>query len=140
MLSRTARPRGGSFHLHPKPLMAIDFYVNSFIEIVRFLSNDHVNCDASTKLRTIVDEDFNESDFDIALNTFEATHRLAFNDSLFEVTFDLIGELSIEEMLEKYLDTKTEQKDPLFVAERVQMIMDNQYRDIFGDEGEFPVE
>ena len=54
---------------------------------------------------------------------FEATHRLSFKEELVNIPIDQYEDLSLEEFLDAYLDL-TEQKDPLFVAQRFRMFED----------------
>jgi hypothetical protein len=65
-------------------------------------------------------DEFDDVDFEMALCCFEATHRLAFKQSLVDVPVEQYEELSLEEFIENYLDL-TEQKSPLFVAQRFRM-------------------
>lgn len=96
------------------------YYTSSFIDIIHYLSDSLVQCDASTKIAELFGEEFDDVDFEMAMCCFEATHRLAFRPELVDVPIDHYEEFSLEEFLEAYLDV-SEQKDPLFVAQRFRM-------------------
>ncbi|MEK0446283.1 MAG: hypothetical protein RLZZ399_1604 [Verrucomicrobiota bacterium] len=98
----------------------MSFYTSSFIQIIHYVSEALVQCDANTKLAELFGDEFDDVDFELALCCFEATHRLAFRDELQTVTLDQYEDLTIEEFLETYLDPQ-EQADALFVAKRFRM-------------------
>ncbi len=97
-----------------------NYYTSSLIEIIHYLSDSLVQCDSSTRIAELFGEEFDDVDFEMALCCFEATHRLAFKQTLVEVPVDAYEELSLEDFVETYLDL-TEQKTPLFVAQRFRM-------------------
>lgn len=96
------------------------FYISSLIEIIHYISDSLVQCDAGTKIAELFGEEFDDVDFEMALCCFEATHRMAFRQDLTDIPIEQYEELSLEEFLETYLD-RTEQKDPLFVAQRFRL-------------------
>ena len=61
------------------------FYVSSFISILHFISDDLIQCDASTKIAELFCEEFDDLDFELALCCFESTHKMAFQDRLWQV-------------------------------------------------------
>jgi hypothetical protein len=96
------------------------YYTSSFIDIIHYLSDSLVQCDASTKIAELFGEEFDDVDFEMAMCCFEATHRIAFRNELIDIPIDQYEENTLEEFLESYLDL-SEQKDPLFVAQRFRM-------------------
>jgi hypothetical protein len=99
------------------------YHTSSFVEIIHYVSDALVQCDASTKVAELFGEEFDDVDFEMALCCFEATHRLAFRDTLVQTNVEEYEELSLEEFLDTYLDL-TEQKDPLFVTKRFRIFED----------------
>ncbi len=96
------------------------FYTSSFVEIIHYLSDSLVQCDAGTRIAELFGEEFDDVDFEMAMCCFEATHRLAFKQELMNIPIEQYEELSLEDFLDTYLDL-TEQKEPLFVAQRFRM-------------------
>lgn len=99
------------------------YYVSSFVEIIHFISESLVQCDAGTRIAELFGEEFDDVDFEMALCCFEATHRLVFREALNTTPAEDYEELSLEEFLETYLDP-TEQTDPLFIAKRFRLYED----------------
>ena len=97
--------------------MPTTFYVSALIQILHYISDDLLQCDAGTTVGELFSEEFDDLDFELALTCFEATHKLAWRDNVWKDELDQFSELSIEEFVEKNLDPK-EQKDPLFVTKR----------------------
>jgi hypothetical protein len=97
--------------------MATAFYVSSFIEILHYISEDLLQCDAGTTIAELFSDEFDDLDFELALTCFEATHKVGFREKFWEIEIEDYEELSIEEFLETHLDPK-EQTDPLFVTKR----------------------
>ena len=93
------------------------YYVHSLIEILHYISDDLLQCDAGTTISELFSDDFDDLDFELALTCFEGTHRLAFKDHVWKDELESFEEKSIEEFVEEYLDPR-EQKDPLFVTKR----------------------
>ena len=93
------------------------YYVHSLIEILHFISDDLLQCDAGTTISELFSDDFDDLDFELALTCFEGTHRLAFKDHVWKDELESFEEKTIEEFVEEYLDPR-EQKDPLFVTKR----------------------
>lgn len=100
--------------------MPTSYYVSSFCDIVHFVSENLVQCDASTKVGELYCDEFDDVDFELALCCFEATHRVAFKDELWKIEPEEYEDLSIEEFIESHLDAR-EQRDPLFVTKRFLM-------------------
>ncbi len=98
--------------------MATSFYVHSLIQILHFVSDDLVQCDAATTVGELFGDEFDDLDFELALTCFEATHKVGFKESFWEVEMEDYEEMSLEEFIEAYLDPK-EQTDPLFVTKRL---------------------
>jgi hypothetical protein len=97
--------------------MSMQFYVSSFIEILHFISEDLIQCDATTTVSELFSDEFDDLDFELALTCMEATHKLAFKEDFWKVDIEEYEELSLEEFIETYLDPE-EKKDPLFVTKR----------------------
>ena len=114
------------------------FYVSSLVDIIHYLSDSLVQCDAGTRIAELFGEEFDDVDFEMAMCCFEATHRLAFKQELVNIPIDQYEELSLEDFIEAYLDV-TEQKDPLFVAQRFKMFEEALTRAI-ADEQSGPTE
>jgi hypothetical protein len=102
----------------------IHFYVTSFINIVHYISDDLVQCDSSTRIAELYCEEFDDLDFELALCCFEATHQVGFQDKLWQGEPDDYEEMSIEEFIEAYVDSR-EQRDPLFVTKRFLMFQES---------------
>ena len=100
------------------------YFVTSFISILHFISEDLLQCDSSTTVGELFCDEFDDLDFELALSCFEATHKVAFSDKLWEVEPDDYEDLSIEEFIEKFVDAK-EQRDPLFVTKRFLMFQES---------------
>jgi hypothetical protein len=94
-----------------------NYYTSSLIEILHYLSDSLLQCDSSTRIAELFGEEFDDVDFEMALCCFEATHKLAFKQTLVDVPVEEYEDLSLEEFVETYLDL-TEQKTTLFVAQR----------------------
>ena len=102
----------------------MNYFVTSFISILHFISEDLLQCDSSTTIGEIFCEEFDDLDFELALSCFEATHKVAFSDKLWEIDPEEYEELSVEEFIETYVDTR-EQRDPLFVTKRFLMYQES---------------
>lgn len=102
----------------------LHFYVTSFITIIHYISDDLVQCDASTRIAELFSEEFDDLDFELALSCFEATHKVGFRDKLWQGETEEYEELTIEEFIETYVDPQ-EQRDPLFVTKRFLMFQES---------------
>jgi hypothetical protein len=102
----------------------MNYYVTSFIGILHFISDDLIQCDATTRVAELFGDEFDDLDFELALCCFESTHKVAFVDRLWEADDDEYEELTIEEFIETYVDPR-EQRDPLFVTKRFMMFQDS---------------
>lgn len=105
----------------------MSYYVTSFIEIARYVSEDRLVCDGETTIQDLISEDFDTLDFELALYCFEATHKLAFDEKLWDLQLEEINDLTIEGFIETFLG-REDQTDPLFVTRRFMM-----YRDTLED-------
>jgi hypothetical protein len=114
----------------------IHYYVDSFISILHFISDELIQCDASTKIAELFCDEFDDLDFELALCCFEATHKVAFSDKLWQVEPEQYEDETIEDFIEAYLDP-AEQRDPLFVTKRFLMFQDSLTK-AFADEGQEP--
>lgn len=110
------------------------FYVSSFISILHFISDDLIQCDATTKVAELFCEEFDDLDFELALCCFESTHKIAFQDKLWQVEEEAYEDLTIEDFIENFIDPK-EQPDPLFVTKRFLMFQESLTK-AFTEEGE----
>jgi hypothetical protein len=106
---------------HRNPM---SYYVTSFISILHFISDDLIQCDATTRIAELFGEEFDDLDFELALCCFEATHKVAFAEKLWESDEEEYEELTIEEFIETYIDAR-EQRDPLFVTKRFLMYQES---------------
>lgn len=102
----------------------MNYYVTSFISIVHFISDDLIQVDATTRVAELFGEEFDDLDFELALCCFEATHKVAFSDKLWESDAEEYEELTIEEFIDTYVDSH-EQRDPLFVTKRFLMFQES---------------
>jgi len=102
----------------------MNYYVTSFISILHFISDDLIQCDSTTKIAEIFCDEFDDLDFELALCCFEATHKVAFADKLWEAEGDEYEELTIEEFIDTYVDGR-EQRDALFVTKRFMMFQES---------------
>jgi hypothetical protein len=93
------------------------YYVSSLIEILHYISDELLQCDAGTTISELFSDDFDDLDFELALTCFEGTHKLAFKEEVWKTKVENFEEKTLEEFLEEYLDPR-EQKDPLFVTKR----------------------
>src|SRR6187402_242527 len=108
----------------PRRDQPMNYYVTSFISILHFISDDLIQCDSTTKIAEIFGEEFDDLDFELALCCFEATHKVSFKDKLWESEAEDYEELTIEEFIDAYVDTR-EQRDPLFVTKRFLMFQES---------------
>jgi hypothetical protein len=99
------------------------YYIASFVEIIHYVSDSLLQCDAGTRIAELFCDEFDDVDFEMVLCCFEATHRVMFREELTHTPIEQYEELSLEEFLENFLDT-TEQTDPLFVTKRFRMFED----------------
>lgn len=97
--------------------MSTAFYVSSFIEILHFISDNLLQCDSGTTLGELFGDDFDDLDFELSLTCFEATHKVAFKESVWRTDLENFEELTVEEFIEENLNS-SEQTDPLFVTKR----------------------
>ena len=102
----------------------MSYYVTSFISILHFISDDLIQVDATTRLVELFGDEFDDLDFELALCCFEATHKVAFADRLWETEAEDYEEMTIEEFLEAFVDSR-EQRDPLFVTKRFLMFQES---------------
>lgn len=116
---------------------SVSYYVDSFISILHFISDDLVQCDATTQIGELYCEEFDDVDFELALCCFEATHKMAFSDKLWSVKPEEYEDLTLEEFVERYLDTR-EQTDPLFVTKRFLLFQEALTRALTEDGPSFP--
>jgi hypothetical protein len=116
----------------------MSYYVTSFISILHFISDDLIQVDSTTRVAEIFGDEFDDLDFELALCCFEATHKVAFADKLWETDAEEYDELTIEEFIDAYVDTR-EQRDPLFVTKRFLMFQDSLTKALT-DEAEEPPE
>jgi hypothetical protein len=102
----------------------MNYFVTSFISILHFISDDLIQCDATTRVAELFCDEFDDLDFELALCCFEATHKVAFADKLWEQDAEEYEELTIEEFIDAYVDPR-EQRDPLFVTKRFLMFQES---------------
>jgi hypothetical protein len=102
----------------------MSYYVTSFISILHFISDDLIQVDSTTRVAEVFGDEFDDLDFELALCCFEATHKVAFVDKLWETDAEEYDELTIEEFIDTYVDPR-EQRDPLFVTKRFLMFQDS---------------
>lgn len=102
----------------------MSYLISSFIQILHFISDDLIQCDTTTAVGELFCEEFDDLDFELALCCFEATHKVAFSDKLWEIEPEDYEDLTIEEFVEKFVDAR-EQRDPLFVTKRFLMFQDS---------------
>lgn len=102
----------------------MSYFVSSFISILHFISEDLLQCDASTTIGELFCEEFDDLDFELALCCFEATHKVAFADKLWEIDAEDYEDQTIEEFIETYVESR-EQRDPLFVTKRFLMFQES---------------
>ncbi len=110
------RPFGGEF--------PASYFVDSFIAILHFVSDDLIQADASTQIGELFCEEFDDLDFELAICCFEASHRVAFSDRLWQVDPEENESMTIEEFIETYVEP-SEQRDPLFVTKRFLMFQES---------------
>jgi hypothetical protein len=100
------------------------YFVDSFIQILHFISDDLIQCDSTTTIGELFCDEFDDLDFELALCCFEATHKVGFRDELWRIQPEDYEDLTIEEFLEKFVEPQ-EQTDPLFVTKRFLMFQDS---------------
>jgi hypothetical protein len=116
--------------------MSTTFYVNSLIEVLHFVSDNLLQCDAGTTLGELFDDEFDDLDFELALTCFEATNKVAFKEGFWKSELEKFDELTIEEFIESQLDQR-EVKDPLFVTKRF-LLYERSLTDALREEYEGP--
>jgi hypothetical protein len=117
---------------------SMSYFITSFINILHFISDDLIQCDSTTTIAELFCDEFDDLDFELALCCFEATHKVAFQDKLWETDPEDYEELTIEEFVETYVDPR-EQRDPLFVTKRFLMFQESLTKAL-NDEAEDPPE
>ena len=117
----------------------MSYYVTSFINILHFISDDLIQCDSTTKVAEIFCDEFDDLDFELALCCFEATHKVAFADRLWETDPEEYEEMSIEEFVDAFVDPK-EQRDDLFVTKRFLMFQESLTKALTDEAEEPPAE
>jgi hypothetical protein len=117
----------------------MSYYVDSFISIIHFISDELVQCDASTKVAELFCEEFDDLDFELAICCFEATHKVAFDEKLWQTEPDNYEDLTIEEFIEAYVG-EVEQRDPLFVTKRFLMFQESLTKALTEEQQEPPEE
>ncbi|HZJ16217.1 MAG TPA: hypothetical protein VFD27_14275 [Chthoniobacteraceae bacterium] len=117
----------------------MNYYVTSFISILHFISDDLLQCDATTAVGELFCDEFDDLDFELALCCFEATHKVAFQDRLWEIDPEDYEDLTIEEFIEQFVNS-AEQRDPLFVTKRFLMFQDSLTKALTEEQNEPPAE
>jgi len=117
----------------------MSYYVSSFISILHFISDELIQCDATTAVGELFCEEFDDLDFELALCCFEATHKVAFADKLWEIEPEDYEDQTIEEFIETFVDGG-EQRDPLFVTKRFMMFQESLTRALTEEADEPPEE
>jgi hypothetical protein len=117
----------------------MQFYATSFVSILHFVSDDLIQCDSSTRIAELFCDEFDDLDFELALCCFEATHKVAFQERLWQGEQEEYEELTIEEFIEAYVDPR-EQRDPLFVTKRFMMYQESLTRALTEEQQEPPEE
>ena len=117
----------------------MNYYVTSFINILHFISDDLIQVDSTTRVAEIFGDEFDDLDFELAICCFEATHKVAFAERLWEADADDYEELSIEEFIDEYVDGR-EQRDALFVTKRFMMFQESLTKALTEEAGEPPDE
>ena len=115
----------------------MSYYVTSFISILHFVSEDLLQCDASTTIGELFGDEFDDLDFELALCCLEATHKVALHDRLWEIDPEEYEDLSIEEFIEQFVNG-AEQRDPLFVTKRFLMFQDSLTKALTEEQSEPP--
>ena len=101
----------------------MSFYIDSFISILHLVSDDLVQADATTQVGELFCEEFDDVDFELALCSFEATHKVTFTDEFWKNPIEDYEDLTLEEFMERFVDAR-EQGDPLFVTKRFLMFQE----------------
>ncbi|HEX8296968.1 MAG TPA: hypothetical protein VF593_11740 [Chthoniobacteraceae bacterium] len=102
----------------------MSYLVTSFIGILHFISDDLIQCDSTTKIAELFCDEFDDLDFELALCCFEATHKVAFVEKLWQSEPEDYEDLTVEEFIETHVDAR-EQRDPLFVTKRFLMFQES---------------
>ena len=118
------------------PGLPTSYYVHSLIEILHYISEELLQCDAGTNIAELFSDEFDDLDFELALTCFEGTHKLAFREELWKSTLEDYEEKTIEEFVEEFLDPR-EQKDPLFVTKRI-ILYERSFADALREEYDSP--
>ena len=84
----------------------MSYYVTSFISILHFISDDLIQVDSTTRITELFGDEFDDLDFELALCCFEATHKVPFMDKLWETDAEEYDEMTIEEFIEAYVDSR----------------------------------
>ncbi len=117
---------------------SMNFYVTSFVSILHFISDDLIQCDSSTRIAEIFCDEFDDLDFELAICCFEATHRVAFDEKLWQCDPEDYEEMTIEDFIETFVGGE-EQRDPLFVTKRFLMFQESLTK-AFTEEAQEPPE
>ena len=84
------------------------FYVSSLIEIIHYLSDALLQCDANTRVAELFCDEFDDVDFEMVLCCFEATHKVGFKEELINIPIEQYEELSLEEFLKLFRPARAE--------------------------------
>src|SRR5688572_9320970 len=122
-MSESSPDRRPAFRRPRQEGIPVSYYVDSFISILHFISEDVIQVDAGTQIGEIFCDQFDDVDFELALCCFEATHKVAFVDNLWEIPAEDYEDLTVEEFIERFVDSR-EQRDPLFVTKRFLMFQE----------------
>ena len=115
----------------------MQFYVTSFVSILHFISDDLIQCDSSTRIAELFCDEFDDLDFELALCCFEATHKVPFQERLWQGEQEEYEDLTIEEFIETFVDAR-EERDPLFVTKRFLMYQESLTRALTEEQDEPP--
>ena len=119
--------------------MSVSYFVDSFIAILHFVSDDLLQADATTAIGELFCEEFDDLDFELAICCFEATHKVAFSDKLWENEPEDYEDMTIEEFIEAYVEP-AEQRDPLFVTKRFLMFQESLTKALTEENGGAPAD
>ena len=115
----------------------MQYLVSSFSSIIRFISEDQILCEESTRIDDLFNDEFDDLDFEMALCVFEATHRVSFSSELSDIPPDEYGNMTIEEFIEKYV-LPEEQRDPQFITKRFLMVREAMEEYYAGEDSDSP--
>ena len=119
-------------------MASMNFYVTSFVSILHFISDDLIQCDASTRIAELFCDEFDDLDFELAICCFEATTSRRLRGPALAVRAGGLRGNDDRGFHRGFVEDQ-EQRDPLFVTKRFLMFQESLTK-AFTEESQGPEE